>query len=82
MCTSNFQARGSSVPPSSFPPDYLHHQACEYSGPLNMEVSVFPVGVAIHTHTVECYEARFQSSRYMLVRKANQRLALCVPMLL
>ena len=38
-----FQKRGSSVP-SSFPPNQLDYQTLEYSGPLHIEVSVFPVG--------------------------------------
>ena len=74
---------------SPFLPNHFHyqivctkstkHQTCQYSGPLNMEASIFQASITIHTHAVECYAALLQSSCFMLVRKADQRLALCIP---
>ena len=43
---------------------------------------VFPVGVAMCTHAVERYKGVLQSSPLYTVRKGNQRLLLCIPVLL
>ena len=54
----------------------------------NIEASTFqrvpiPVGMAMCTHAAECYEAAFHSSPCcILARKADQRLMLCIPVLL
>ena len=41
----------------------------EYGGVCTSQASAkFPVGVAMHTHAVECYEAAFKSSPLLHVR--------------
>ena len=66
-----------------------HHgtiAAClDYRGVHISEASgIFLVGEGMHTHAVECYEGMRPRAlpSCMLVRKADQRLELCEPMVL
>ena len=51
--------------------------------PTSETYGIFPLGVAMHTHAVERYKVHSRALPcWMLARKVNQRLVLCITVLL